>query len=486
MRGRLQASPRAAAGGAAALVLVGLLLLMIGLPSSRAASPPGARTNAVQCSDASVSVFGLASGQKLVSDTDVPVCVTGQLTVTFAGDQAAGCAGEGLCAYSGTETWDPQGPGDVNILTLSRRGHRFTNALLALGGLASPVRAAVRRLGAGGSITACSDHPKIRGGFFALTVHGGHADVGLGHAQPATFGTRCAGPLDVDVAGALPHRLVSLARLRQGHLTIDLSGSGPFAAGGFAGTVQSTVMLALGRPRKRTGTQHVTPPPGSTPIRLTSVEYRITHLGGAATATVRAAGAPAACGPFDACGLQGTIAIAPRAGPGGLASVTASAPHLRSERDLLTALGLRTGGDAAGISVFGAGEAATGGTVTADLTQDGSACTDDVALQHTAITLRKRAGRLTISLSPEQSQAADPLRTRCPGPALGRHPLTTASLPLSVLRRPRFTVKLHGDSFHNGPYAVTTRSTLTVSLERGRVKTQILPFVSASRPGLTR
>jgi hypothetical protein len=260
--------------------------------------------------------------------------------------------------------------------------------------------------------------------------------MGLGHAEQPVFGTRCAGPFAADLAGALPQRTIGLARLRRGHLTVDLSGSMPFAAGGFAGTVDSTVTLALRRPR--TQPQHVTPPPGSTPIRITTVRYRITQSSGQATTTVRASSALAGCSPLDACGLQGTISVVPGAGSGTSAFLTATSRTRRSERDLLTALGIDSGGDTSGISVGGAGEVGKGGSVTATLTQDGEQCTDHVALNQTGIQLRKRRGRLVISVSPARSQAADPLRTRCPGPALGHHPLTSESLPLSVLRHRRF------------------------------------------------
>jgi hypothetical protein len=91
-----------------------------------------------------------------------------------------------------------------------------------------------------------------------------------------------------------------------------------------------------------------------------------------------------------------------------------------------------------------------------------------------------RAGRLEVSLSPGLSQAADPLRTRCPGPDLGQRQLTSASLPLSVLRHRSFTVTLHGNAFGDGPYRVTTRSTLNLTLRRTKVTTQILPFVARS------
>jgi hypothetical protein len=468
---------------AVVLALVGLVSLAVLLPSSHATSRPRAGASGFGCAGGSVSLFGLTGRAKLISEIDVPVCVTGRVTVTFAGDQSTGCAPHGLCSYSGSETWEPQGVGNVGVTTVAQDGRRSTGATLVIGGVDTPVVSSVQGAGVGSSTAACSDHAKAQGGFFALPVHGGRLDVGLDHAQQSVFGTRCAGPLNSDLAGALPHQTVSLARVRRGQLTIDLSGSTPFAAGGFSGTVDSTVALALGRPR--TQPRHVPAPPGSTPTRFTTVSYGISHLGGEATATVRASGDSAVCGPFDACGLHGTISVTPRGGSDGSAFLTATAPERRSERDLLTVLGLETGGDTSGISVGGGGDAAMSGQVTADLTQNGGACTDQVALQQTEIVLRKHAGRLMISVSPLGSQAADPLRTRCPGPALGSHPLTSASLPLNVLQHSRFTVNLHGDAFHDGPYSVTTRSTLTVSLQRRRVKTQILPFLSRSHAGLT-
>jgi hypothetical protein len=117
--------------------------------------------------------------------------------------------------------------------------------------------------------------------------------------------------------------------------------------------------------------------------------------------------------------------------------------------------------------------------VSADLTQGGNTCIDHVGLQQAEIVIRRHADRLIVSVSP-RSQAADPLRTRCPGPVLGRDSLASASLPLDVLRHPRLTVNLHGVSFHDGPY-VATRSTLTVRLQRHGVKAQIIPFRSRSR-----
>jgi hypothetical protein len=188
----------------------------------------------------------------------------------------------------------------------------------------------------------------------------------------------------------------------------------------------------------------------------------------------------AVCGPLDACGLRGTIDVIPGSTSSGAADLIATASLGRPKRDLLAALGVTRRGDPSGVGVEGSGDASGHGEVTADLTQQGGGCRDQVELRQVELELRKHANRLELSLSPGGSEA-NPLRTRCPGPTLGSDHLASASLPLSVLRHPTFTVKLHGDSFSNGPYRVTTRSTLTVTLQREKVTTQILPYVARSR-----
>jgi hypothetical protein len=205
----------------------------------------------------------------------------------------------------------------------------------------------------------------------------------------------------------------------------------------------------------------------------------VTRVNGSAIAAVRSSPLAASCGPFDACGLTGTVDVVPQTTPGASVSLTAEASLRRPKRDLLAALGLARHGNPSGIDVYGYGYASARGTVTADLSR-GGACHDSVGLRGTTLELMKRTGRLNVSLTPTNSQAADPLRTRCPGPDLGQRQLTSASLPLSVLRRSTFTVKLRGGSFNNGPYRVSTRSTLTVTLHRTRVTTQVVSDAARS------
>ncbi|MFZ0386846.1 MAG: hypothetical protein WAL22_14365 [Solirubrobacteraceae bacterium] len=301
--------------------------------------------------------------------------------------------------------------------------------------------------------------------------------VGFYDADAPVLGTRCAGPLEADIAAALPSRTVSLNRLRHGNDTIDLPDSERFAAHGLAGTVHSTIALRLRRARQSSVSNGSSPtplPPGVRHKLAVDVEYQITHVTGSAIAAVRSSPVAAACGPFDACGLQGLIEVEPGATSGGSAFLAAG-PTDRPKRDLLAALGLTSRGDPSGSGVAGAGFASVRGKVTADLTQDGTPCRDQADLRQMAIRLRQRADRLEVSVSPAVSEAGDPLRTRCPGPDLGQRQLTRASVPLTVLRDRTFTVNLHGNALSNGPYRMTTRSTVRVTLHRAKVTTQIVP-----------
>jgi hypothetical protein len=460
-----------------ALSCVGLLSLAAFSPWAQATRPHGSRVLTSSCSSSSgSSAFLYGSGGRLVSQTDMSVCATGRLTVTFAGDPATGCAAHGLCGYAGTETWQPQNGGDLALATFEQHGQRSTIATMILGFPGNSVLSAVQHAQATGTTTACSDQSQDGVGFFSLPVSGARVSIGLRGAEEPLLGTRCAGPLDADVAGALPSRTVGLNRLRRGDATIDLTASGRFAAHGLAGTVRSTIVLVLGRPHRSSGSAGSSLPPGITRNRLAEVTYRVTRLGGSAVAAVRSSAVAAGCGPFDACGLAGEITVAPGTISGGSVSLIATAALRRPKRDLLAALGVANGGNPSGISVQGGGDVPLhSGEVIADLTQGGSACREQTRLRQAGIQLRQRAGRLQISVSPAVSQADDPLRTRCPGPHLSSHQLTSTSLPLSALRQPTFTIALHGGSFSDGPYRVRTHTTLTLTLHRAGIRTQIVP-----------
>jgi hypothetical protein len=187
---------------------------------------------------------------------------------------------------------------------------------------------------------------------------------------------------------------------------------------------------------------------------------------------VRGDGAHSTCAPLDACGLHGTITLTPRPAPKAQVLIEAGARARRSRRDLLTALGLPDGGNTAGVEIFGDGfvSTATPGDVT--VSQGAGSCTGRLPHSSAQLRIRREGKRLQVQLSLASSTGTDPLRTRCPGPRLGFRAVSRASLPLSILQQPHFTVRLHGTSFHDGPYDVTTRSTIAITMRRQSVTAQ--------------
>ncbi len=443
----------------------------------------GAHAAACGGGQSGTSFFSLSPrGSRIVAETDLPVCVTGSLAVTFTGDPAAGCAADGLCDYSGNESYTPgrQSVGDLNITTIAYRGRRVTTATLSIGGPGALSASAVQRTvstATGTQTTSCSDDAGSGGGLFAafFNLHATrrHVTIDLARTSPI-LGSRCAGPLAVDVASAMPFRTVPVRTVQRGDTTIDLSGGGQFAAHGMSGTVASTLMLAVGRPqrvrqipaRKPSGHRRV----GHTAL----IAYRVTRVAGRAVATVQSSTTAALCGPFDGCGLAGTITVLPGASTHGSAFLSALSSHA-SVRRLRAEL---RGGGPPTAKLEGGGAAQTHGTVQAQVTQDSATCSDSVVLHQFDLRLARHGHWLRVSLSPSESQAADPLRTRCPGPDLGSHIFATARVPATRLSRRTLTATLRGRAFSDGPYDVTTRSTLAVTLRRGATKVHAIHVIA--------
>jgi hypothetical protein len=474
----------------AALVLVALgswaaLFATIGSTQARSTIRGGASSS---CASSS-SLFALGVGGTVLSNTSVSVCGTGRIDVSFTGHVSPGCTG-GPCEYTGTQVWQPQGGGDLEITAFRIRGRRRLLTTLSIGA-AGIAQSAVQRSEPNGHTTACSDSSNGEGnGFFASgadaflspAVRGGRLVLNLARNPPALFGTRCAGPLAVDLGAALPSASISLRRITRGGGVIDLRGSHSFAAHGFSGVVRSTLVLHLGRAKiSHPSTRSRSGIPRGRRFTDVSVTYRVERLRGGAVATVRTLSDPGGCGPFDACGLSGTITMSSGVARGGSVSLSASGSATRPRRDLLAAVGLSTHGNPSGIGVTGAGEQSLYGTLAANLRQDGE-CRDQTRLSAAAVQLQSHAGRLLVTLSPVSTQAPDPLRTRCPGPELGQHALALATLPRSALRRRVVTVALHGNAFSDDPYRVRTRSTLMLTLRRVRVRTQTFRVPSPPSP----
>jgi hypothetical protein len=445
-----------------------------------------------------ITIFEIGGGGgRTLSAVQATLRVTGALTVDFHGDEASGCAAARLCGVSGTVTWSPAGPATLLASGFRSHGKRYESAYLILGdesdsAHAPRTSARVRRLAAGDAaagvcadvasqaLSALGTAPR-RGRAVEVRMVGLPADAG---ASSEALRTRCAGPMSSDVGALLPSHLISERALLHGHRNLDYSAERPFAAHGLAGTLRSTLVLHV------VGGQDVLAdqtgqPPGRTRIRRTrylDLTYRIERVSGQVVTGVSGLADPDLCGPFDACGLLGSVTVAPSASSGGaLLEATASARH--SRLDLRRAVGLAPGRRAKGISTFGyVSWSRDRGAVTSDLSRGGApGCLDSeplagggaVTLSFTRSGVHVRYGESGNSLG-----EPDPLRTRCPGPGIGDvtggGALATGTVPLRAFRGNRVTLRLtRGAAYRSDGYSGRSRSDVTVVLRRTRVAERV-------------
>ncbi len=433
------------------------------------AAPAGADTSYL------VAVGG---GAKPISFTQVPARLEGQLTVQFHGDRAAGCAARGLCGYSGTVVWQPPRTGSLGIVTYREGGKIEHQASLDLTGFNGPAPfspgggvatadVTSQPAAPGASRPACTDAAPTAA-ILDLPLRGHAVLFAIARATPGLTSTRCAAPLGGDFAHALAPALLSLRRLLRGNIGISLASSGAFAGGGFAGSVSSTVRLSLGRPTTQPTSQSGSNGPvrGST-VRLRSVDvrYRAT-IAGRVLGTLR--GDPRSCSLLGSCGADSSFELRPGAMRGVL-DVTALTPARRPLRDVLTALGLRTGGNSRGISMFGSVSLSGPGTFAAGFTQGAVSCHDSVPLGPSVLPLQIAGGSVSATFVPSQ----DGLHTRCPGPLIDSSTaLATGSAPLRVLGRRTATIALGaGAALLDDGYVGRTISDLRLTVTRTRIKT---------------
>jgi hypothetical protein len=195
----------------------------------------------------------------------------GYVRVTFHGDEAAGCRGRGLCGVSGMVKRSYERPSFGRIFWV-QRGTRT----LFLYGFVDEGRGTIAAdVGVAGSPERCVD--RLRTGYDtfeleprrgrlrfvwreiddddsgAFIIGGDHEDdqVPAEDLLPNPFGTRCTGPELRDLKDALPTGEIPFRVLRSRRSEFHLAGSLPFAAGGFAGTVDWNLRYGLRRERTR-------------------------------------------------------------------------------------------------------------------------------------------------------------------------------------------------------------------------------------------
>ena len=352
---------------------------------------------------------------------EIPVRVRGALVVEFHGDRATGCAARGLCGFSGTVIWQPPPTGtlaadafrdhgaieyDVS-LELSSEGLSF--GPLVQGGITTAdVRSAPN--GSAGASSTCTD-AAATGAAIEMPVHLRAASLTLATATPSLLGTRCAGPLQSDIASVLARRVVDIATLSHGRVGVSLASSADFAVHGLAGTVTSTVQLSLGRPTTQR-VPDVGSSPGRSKARTVVISYRA-HLEGSVVS--RAHGDPSSCAPLGSCGANGAFALSVHSTPGTLV-LGAITRARRPVRDVLTALGLRKDGNPRGIQVFGIFFVRGPATYAVDVIQGASTCRDTAPAGLGTVYLSVTRGRLVAALVSDQQAS----HLRCPGPVISR------------------------------------------------------------------
>ena len=410
-------------------------------------------------------------GARVLSQASIPAQVRGELVVSFHGDAGAGCATYGLCPYSGTIIVRP--PSGNLIIATYRRGGRIGHAaLLGLGAgpTGSTTFARVQRAGPGSPAGTCVD----AGSSFlnAMPLEGslrGSVTIRILASGGSLLQTRCAGPLDGDLAAVSPAVTIPAAKALRGRTVLDFSGDRAFAVHGFAGTVSSTVAIKLGRPAPGSSSSGTNFPPGIKTRRVRNVTERLSLVRVARRlgVAVRGTADPIVCRLLDTCGLSGTLSLG-RFGHGG-AQVLATGPASRPYRDFLTALGLTRSGDARGISVAVFVDLL--GDVRADVTQTSATCTDTGRLGGVAAAVGSLAGS-----SVRFGGFVDSWRTRCPGPVLGNASSgLSASLARGALGHRQFTIELRPRaSLTDDGYVMTPHGRLSAVVRRGRITQQVI------------
>ncbi len=419
----------------------------------------GVTSASAQSATQFLAFFGNGPGGA-ISTIDVPGTLSGSLTVSFRGDPATGCAAQGLCAYSGTVVVRPGSQVDLAVAEGRVHGRLSYQAQLSLGGgpIAGLTAARVARPGG-----LCGD-AQAPAASLPATIANGVVRLPLFQPGGTLLGTRCAGPLDGDLAGLGPQITLPVAQLLQGRRLVDLSGSWSFAVGGFTGTLSSTMKLMLGRPSHQRTSGF---PRGVRTRRMRELSETLTVTRADGQVNLGVSGDPNTCEFLDSCGVRGTVGatLNPR---GTVGYLTVLGPATRPYRDFLAALGLSRTGDPRGLAVTGTIGWTGGGTVTSNL-GPGVPCVSQGPLTGGVVLLSGSAGRFQMTFVPSPG-----LRTRCPGPRLVQgQTLAAGTISGRAVGRGDFTVRLSGGGLlSDDGYAIQQRTSLSLTLHRGRIRQQ--------------
>lgn len=413
---------------------------------------------------------GSEPGETEVSDTTIPVSASGELWISFHGDAASGCASYGLCGYSGTVVLRPGSDDQIAVVKFrGRHGVDYQSFLSLAGGPTElTATAQVRRTVAGRPAGLCGDEQQNLSSA-AISISGQEAAVSLLQSDGTMLSTRCAGPLDGDLAAVSPAASLPLSTLLRGRTSLSLGGTRSFATHGFAGELTSTITLALGKPHTVKASSSPSFPKGikTQPVRTVTERLSVLRTSGAITAGVQGTANTTVCGLLDSCGLSGTLTLTPAPVQSG-GELSAMGPATRPYRDFLAALGLGRTGNPRGITVAGTVDWGGGGTAAEDLTQSGS-CTDNAPLGPGGVLLEVHGPTVSAELSVFAGS-----RTRCPGPILDTEALASGRLPRADLAHRTFTVQTRAaGSTQDDGYVAELSGALTIQVRRGALSSRV-------------
>jgi hypothetical protein len=420
-------------------------------------------------------IFG-GSG-KTLAQWQGQVTPSGSLLVSYHGDQAAGCAARGLCDTSGTIVWTPTAAGGAALVKVREHKRVLWTAAISLGTFfdSSGMTVVTHRTRADGSDAPCLDEvapPNF------LHVGNGHTSIPIDLAPssevgPSTLAGRCAGPTVADLRSALPKLRVAPVTLRRG-TKLNFQGDRTFQAGGFAGTVSSTLVLRVSRmartPSNSTSSAPLLPntKPHKRILRTLGVGYRVIKVSGAVTLALRGNN-NGGCELLDSCQTTGTLTITPSArGAQAFLNATSESPPARSFRELRQALGLLPGPVRSNTHPSGT-IGLTQGTIAEALQHsDGATCNDRATRAQLQVELNLATSPATARLT---NGSDTPTRTRCPGPLFTDTTVLRGTLARSQLRARDLTLRLtQPRHLQDDGWMATSTGTLTITLRRTRIR----------------
>jgi hypothetical protein len=379
---------------------------------------------------------------------------TGEITLTWHGDPARGCAAAGVCDISGSIVVHPD---DITVQGVVRPNGRFYPSRAGLLSV-NPSVVRVQRQTEGATRHLCTD--LVDATELELTpgeLPGGRYSFGISNAFSFSDGLsagRCTGPLPSQLKGVFPTATLQAARKGARTRAFQMSGRQPIAAGPFSGELVSTVNARLYRFSEESSSsddgseRSHRRKPHTVRILEVQMSYGLAKVAGSLTTSFSGAAEPF-CRPFDACGDHGSGTYSVASAGGSVELYATRVLHGRERVSRRSALrDLRAGRlDIGGDVIPHDGAMAR---ISASVQYaDGSSCTDTGnSLPLASMIAGGGAKSVRFLLGPPHYfDGGDPLRTICPGPdqddVLGdRHSLAEGRASAAALAGRSLRVRL--------------------------------------------